>query len=59
MSERKGPSAVRAAGLSALCGYWAWALLSSPDSRVVLEGRLRLPLAGVDIAGGVFFLRPR
>ena len=56
MSERKGPSAVRTAGLSALCGYWAWALLSSPDSRVVLEGRLRLPLAGMDIASGVFFL---
>ncbi len=56
MSERRGPSAVRTASLSALCGYWAWVLLSSPDSRVVLEGRLRLPLAGMDIASGVFFL---
>ncbi len=45
-----------AGGLSALCAYWGWALLSSPDSRVVLEGRIRLPLAGVGIAAGVLFI---
>ena len=56
MSERKTPSAAWAGGLSALCAYWAWALLSSPDSRVVLEGRIRLPLMEADIAAGHFFI---
>lgn len=56
MSERTISSSVRAAGLSALCGYWAWALIASPDSRVVLEGRVRLPLVGIDLASGVFFI---
>jgi uncharacterized protein YjbI with pentapeptide repeats len=56
MNERASPSVVRAAGLSALCGYWAWAVLASPDFKVVLEGRLRLPLAGMDVASGVFFV---
>lgn len=56
MSKSKVPSAVRAGGLSALCSYWAWALLSSPDSRVVLEGRVRLPVAAADVAAGPFFI---
>ncbi len=56
MSERKEASVVWAGGLSALCVYWASALLSSPDSRVVLEGRIRLPLMEADIAAGYFFI---
>jgi len=56
MKGRIGSPAVRASSLAALCGYWVWALLASPDSRVVLDGRLRLPVAGVDVAAGAFFI---
>lgn len=56
MNERTILSAVRKAGPSALCGYWIWALLASPDSRVVLDCRVHLPLAGMDVGSGVFFV---
>lgn len=56
MSEGTISSSVRAAGLPALCGYWAWALIASPDSRIVLEGRVHLPLVGMGLAGGLFFV---
>lgn len=56
MSESKVLSVVRAGSLAGLGAYWAWALLSSPDSRVVLEGRVRLPVAAADIPAGPFFI---
>ena len=56
MSERTIFSSFRAAGLSALCGYWAWALLASPDAGIVLDGQVRLPLFGMSVASGAFFV---
>lgn len=56
MKERTMPSAAWAAGLWGLCGAWAWTLLASPDARIVLDGQVRLPLLGMSVASGVFFV---
>jgi len=39
-----------------LCVYWAAALLLSPDSWIVLDRVVRLPLFGPRVASGVFFV---
>ena len=38
---------VTTVGLTVLCGYWAWALLASPDFLLVLDRRIRLPILGL------------
>lgn len=53
IGTRKAATAI---GLTALCGYWAWALLSTPDSLLVLDRRIRLPLPGLDVPGGIFLI---
>jgi len=56
MSVRPNRSAVQEAGLSVLGIYWATALLLSPDSLIVLDRFVRLPLCGLNIRSGVFFI---
>ncbi len=44
------------AGSAGFSGLWVWALLASPDSKVVLDGEVRLPLTGLGVPAGVFFI---
>lgn len=44
------------AGLTVLCGIWAWALLASPDFLLVLDRGIRLPLLGLVVPCALIFI---
>ena len=56
MSRGAKAGAIGVCALITFCAYWVWALLASPDSVVVIERQVRLPILGLSAPCGVFFI---